>query len=97
MRCNEPEPAKQPEKTEMSPTSNSGFNLLLPCILSAVFQVDTFWITMTLSPFFHLFLFPFVSSVMAATEPAGCKIRITDKGLEMCKYMDICHFNPEET
>ncbi|XP_070759343.1 phospholipid transfer protein [Enoplosus armatus] len=33
-----------------------------------------------------LFLFPLVSSIMAATQPAGCKIRITDKGLEMLKF-----------
>lgn len=30
-----------------------------------------------------------LSSIMAAAEPAGCKIRITDKGLDMCEYMDI--------
>ncbi|XP_041813322.1 phospholipid transfer protein [Chelmon rostratus] len=33
-----------------------------------------------------LFLFPFASSTMAALEPAGCKIRITDRGLEMLKF-----------
>ncbi|KAM4613649.1 phospholipid transfer protein [Polymixia lowei] len=32
-----------------------------------------------------LFLFPLVSSIMAA-EPPGCKIRITNRGLEMLKY-----------
>jgi len=26
---------------------------------------------------------------MTAAEPAGCKIRITDKGLEMCEYLVI--------
>ncbi|XP_042370908.1 phospholipid transfer protein-like [Plectropomus leopardus] len=30
-------------------------------------------------------VFTLVSSVMAASQPAGCKIRITDKGLEMLK------------
>ncbi|KAL7407920.1 hypothetical protein ABVT39_015649 [Epinephelus coioides] len=30
-------------------------------------------------------LFPLVSSIMATDQPAGCKIRITDKGLEMLK------------
>ncbi|XP_045885327.1 phospholipid transfer protein [Micropterus dolomieu] len=33
-----------------------------------------------------LFFFPLVSSIMAAAQPAGCKIRITDKGLEMLKF-----------
>uniref|UniRef100_A0A665X9J9 Phospholipid transfer protein n=1 Tax=Echeneis naucrates TaxID=173247 RepID=A0A665X9J9_ECHNA len=32
-----------------------------------------------------LFVLPLVSSIMAAVEHAGCKIRITDKGLEMLK------------
>ncbi|XP_036958402.1 phospholipid transfer protein isoform X1 [Acanthopagrus latus] len=32
-----------------------------------------------------LFLFPFVSFIMASAQPAGCKIRITDRGLEMLK------------
>nr|XP_046241119.1 phospholipid transfer protein [Scatophagus argus]XP_046241120.1 phospholipid transfer protein [Scatophagus argus]XP_046241121.1 phospholipid transfer protein [Scatophagus argus] len=32
-----------------------------------------------------ILLFPFVSFIMAAAEPAGCKIRITDRGLEMLK------------
>lgn len=45
-----------------------------------------FWLRMTFSLLLHLFLFPSVSSVMAASEPAGCKIRITDKGLEMLKF-----------
>ncbi|XP_034388015.1 phospholipid transfer protein [Cyclopterus lumpus] len=31
-------------------------------------------------------LFPLLSSIMAAAQPAGCKIRITDKGLEMLKF-----------
>ncbi|KAK5600136.1 hypothetical protein CRENBAI_007494 [Crenichthys baileyi] len=37
----------------------------------------------------HLLSFLFLSSlvsIMAAAEPAGCKIRITDKGLEMLKF-----------
>ncbi|XP_041835919.1 phospholipid transfer protein [Melanotaenia boesemani] len=36
----------------------------------------------------HLYLLFLLSSVsiMAAAEPAGCKIRITDKGLEMLKF-----------
>ncbi|XP_018543212.1 LOW QUALITY PROTEIN: phospholipid transfer protein [Lates calcarifer] len=33
-----------------------------------------------------LFLFSMLSSIMAAAEPAGCKIRITDKGLDMLKF-----------
>ncbi|XP_073324829.1 phospholipid transfer protein isoform X1 [Pagrus major] len=33
-----------------------------------------------------LLLFPFVSSIMASAQPAGCKIRITDRGLEMLKF-----------
>ncbi|TKS65006.1 Phospholipid transfer protein [Collichthys lucidus] len=33
-----------------------------------------------------LFLHFFVCSVMSVTEPAGCKIRFTDKGLDMLKY-----------
>ncbi|KAM6946784.1 phospholipid transfer protein [Lycodopsis pacificus] len=31
-------------------------------------------------------LFPLMFSIMAAAQPAGCKIRITDKGLDMLKY-----------
>ncbi|XP_062266339.1 phospholipid transfer protein [Platichthys flesus] len=33
-----------------------------------------------------LLIMSLVSSIMAAAEPAGCKIRITDKGLEMLKF-----------
>ncbi|XP_023265246.1 phospholipid transfer protein [Seriola lalandi dorsalis] len=33
-----------------------------------------------------LFVVPLLSSIMAAAEHAGCKIRITDKGLDMLKY-----------
>ncbi|XP_030274421.1 phospholipid transfer protein [Sparus aurata] len=33
-----------------------------------------------------LLLFPFVSSIMSSAQPAGCKIRITDRGLEMLKF-----------
>ncbi|XP_061730432.1 phospholipid transfer protein isoform X1 [Nerophis ophidion] len=40
---------------------------------------------MTSSLLSRLFLL-LVSSIMAATEPAGCKIRITDKGLNMLKF-----------
>ncbi|XP_040889970.1 phospholipid transfer protein [Toxotes jaculatrix] len=32
------------------------------------------------------FLHHLVSSIMATSEPAGCKIRITDRGLEMLKF-----------
>ncbi|KAM8917377.1 phospholipid transfer protein isoform 2-T2 [Spinachia spinachia] len=39
---------------------------------------------MTILPSSLLFLL--VSSIMAANEPAGCKIRITDKGLNMLKF-----------
>ncbi|XP_049431296.1 phospholipid transfer protein [Epinephelus fuscoguttatus] len=42
-----------------------------------------FWLRMT-SCLLSL-LFPLVSSIMATDQPAGCKIRITDKGLEMLK------------
>lgn len=42
-----------------------------------------FWLRMT-SCLLSLLL-PLVSSIMAADQPAGCKIRITDKGLEMLK------------
>lgn len=31
-------------------------------------------------------LFPLVSSIMASSQHAGCKIRITDKGLDMLKF-----------
>ncbi|XP_029005966.1 phospholipid transfer protein isoform X1 [Betta splendens] len=41
---------------------------------------------MTLSLLFLHFLLPLVSSIMALKEPAGCKIRITDKGLQMLKF-----------
>ncbi|XP_061788793.1 phospholipid transfer protein [Nerophis lumbriciformis] len=40
---------------------------------------------MTSSLLSRLFLL-LASSIMAATEPAGCKIRITDKGLNMLKF-----------
>ncbi|MEQ2179807.1 hypothetical protein GOODEAATRI_028917 [Goodea atripinnis] len=43
---------------------------------------------MTILLLSFLFLSSLVS-IMAAAEPAGCKIRITDKGLEMCKYLDV--------
>ncbi|KAM9859635.1 phospholipid transfer protein [Aulostomus maculatus] len=33
-----------------------------------------------------LLFFPLMSSIMAADEPAGCKIRITDRGLDMLKF-----------
>ncbi|XP_049895327.1 phospholipid transfer protein isoform X1 [Epinephelus moara] len=42
-----------------------------------------FWLRMT-SCLLSL-LFPLVSSIMATDQPAGCKIRITEKGLEMLK------------
>ncbi|XP_040015602.1 phospholipid transfer protein isoform X1 [Xiphias gladius] len=45
-----------------------------------------FWFRMTSCLLSLLFLLPLVSSIMAAAEPAGCKIRITDKGLEMLKF-----------
>lgn len=41
---------------------------------------------MTSCLFTLLFLFSVVSSIMAAAEPAGCKIRITDRGLDMLKF-----------
>ncbi|XP_044024732.1 phospholipid transfer protein isoform X3 [Siniperca chuatsi] len=45
-----------------------------------------FWLRMTSCQLSLLFLLPLVSSIMAvAAQPAGCKIRITDKGLEMLK------------
>ncbi|KAM3621311.1 uncharacterized protein V6R79_009310 [Siganus canaliculatus] len=40
---------------------------------------------MTSGQFSLLLLFPIVS-IMAATEPSGCKLRITDKGLDMLKF-----------
>uniref|UniRef100_A0A7N8WS42 Phospholipid transfer protein n=1 Tax=Mastacembelus armatus TaxID=205130 RepID=A0A7N8WS42_9TELE len=40
---------------------------------------------MTSCLLFLLILFALMSSIMTAAEPAGCKIRITDKGLEMLK------------
>ncbi|KAI3369657.1 hypothetical protein L3Q82_024501, partial [Scortum barcoo] len=48
--------------------------------------VDMLWLRMTPSLLSFFLLFPFMSSVMAAAEPAGCKIRITDKGLQMLKF-----------
>ncbi|XP_070706043.1 phospholipid transfer protein isoform X2 [Pempheris klunzingeri] len=45
-----------------------------------------FWLRMTSCLLSLLFLFPLISFIMAATQPAGCKIRITDKGLDMLKY-----------
>uniref|UniRef100_A0AAQ6IIG1 Phospholipid transfer protein n=1 Tax=Anabas testudineus TaxID=64144 RepID=A0AAQ6IIG1_ANATE len=41
---------------------------------------------MTSCLLFLLFLFLLMSSIMAILEPAGCKIRITDKGLDMLKF-----------
>ncbi|XP_060897645.1 phospholipid transfer protein [Labrus mixtus] len=41
---------------------------------------------MTSCPLTLLFLFPLMSSIKAAAEPAGCKIRITDRGLDMLKF-----------
>lgn len=43
-----------------------------------------FWLRMT-SCLLSL-LFPLVSSIMASAQHAGCKIRITDRGLEMLKF-----------
>uniref|UniRef100_UPI0037E75C5B phospholipid transfer protein n=1 Tax=Semicossyphus pulcher TaxID=241346 RepID=UPI0037E75C5B len=46
-----------------------------------------FGLRMTSCQLSLLFLFfPLVSSIMAATQPAGCKIRITDRGLDMLKF-----------
>ncbi|TMS00954.1 Phospholipid transfer protein [Larimichthys crocea] len=63
----------------MSPASNAESS-------SSVFQVDIFWLRMTPCLLSILFLLLFVCSVMSVTEPAGCKIRFTDKGLDMLKY-----------
>lgn len=68
-------------RTNMSPASNAESS-------SSVFQVDIFWLRMTPCLLSILFLLLFVCSVMSVTEPAGCKIRFTDKGLDMCKYVD---------
>ena len=52
---------------------------------SSLLQV--MWLMMT--PCLSLFLFfMFMTSFMVAAQPAGCKIRITDRGLEMCRYTD---------
>lgn len=58
---------------------------------SSLFQVGIFRFRMT-SYFVH-FLFLWSLSVMASAEPAGCKIRITDRGLDMCEYMS--HYDPK--
>lgn len=50
-----------------------------------MFQVDFFWVAMTSCLVTLLFLLTVTSSVTATVEPAGCKIRITDRGMEMCK------------
>uniref|UniRef100_A0A3Q3BUQ8 Phospholipid transfer protein n=1 Tax=Haplochromis burtoni TaxID=8153 RepID=A0A3Q3BUQ8_HAPBU len=39
-----------------------------------------------MTSYFVHFLFLWSLSVMASAEPAGCKIRITDRGLDMLKY-----------
>ncbi|XP_051249760.1 phospholipid transfer protein [Dicentrarchus labrax] len=44
-----------------------------------------FWLRMTSCLLLLLFFFHFVPAIMATTQPAGCKIRITDRGLEMLK------------
>lgn len=48
-----------------------------------VFQVEV--IRLMMASIFLTLQFFSLSFIMAATSPPGCKIRITDRGLEMCK------------
>ncbi|KAG7226645.1 hypothetical protein INR49_001815 [Caranx melampygus] len=47
--------------------------------------VDMVQFKMTPCLLFFLFILPLLSTIMAAAEHAGCKVRITDKALEMLK------------